>query len=268
MKIVQRLTNFGFIIGLLLATAGCYTNPVTGRQYAVMTSVGEELQLGAQSFAEVKRQETISRDPEMNARIQRIGRRIAASVGNQLPGAQWEFVVFESEELNAFALPGGKVGVYSGLMDLVTTDDELAAIMGHEIGHVVARHGGKRMTEATLIGLVGTAGAVAMDKNYGSQQRDLFLLAYGGISTLGYVLPHSRGDESEADLMGLQYAAQAGYNPYAAISLWEKMGAASGRSNFPAWLSTHPSNAQRIADLRAAVPRFVATYQANRRRFE
>ena len=228
----------------------------------------DQLQLGAQSFAEVKKQEKISHDPEANARIQRIGRRIAAAVGDQLPGAQWEFVVFESDELNAFALPGGKVGVYTGLMNLVSSDDELAAVMGHEIGHVVARHGGKRMTEAALIGLVGTAGAIAMDKKYGAEKRDLFMLAYGGISTLGYVLPHSRGDESEADLMGLQYAAQAGYNPYAAITLWQKMGAAAGRSKVPAWLSTHPSNAQRIEDLKAAVPRFVATYQANRRRYE
>ncbi|MCF7686773.1 MAG: M48 family metallopeptidase [Cephaloticoccus sp.] len=265
-SIFPRVQRF-LLLGWLLLWAGCYTNPVTGRQYAVMTSVGEELQLGVQAFTAVKQAETISRDPSANARIQKIGRRIAAAVGDQLPGAQWEFVVFESDELNAFALPGGKVGVYSGLMKLLSSDDELAAVMGHEIGHVVARHGGKRMTEATLIGLVGTAGAIAMDNKYGSEKRDLFLLAYGGISTVGYVLPHSRGDESEADLMGLQYAAQAGYNPYAAISLWEKMGAASGRSNVPAWLSTHPSNARRIADLRAAVPRFTALYQANRGRY-
>jgi len=265
--IIPRLHRV-LLLGCLLLWAGCYTNPVTGRQYAVMTSVGEELQLGAQAFTAVKQAEPISRDPSANARIQKIGRRIAAAVGNQLPGAQWEFVVFESDELNAFALPGGKVGVYTGLMKLLSSDDELAAVMGHEIGHVVARHGGKRMTEATLIGLVGTAGAIAMDNKYGSEKRDLFLLAYGGISTVGYVLPHSRGDESEADLMGLQYAAQAGYNPYAGISLWEKMGAASSRSKVPAWMSTHPSNAQRIADLRAAVPRFTALYQANRRRYE
>lgn len=253
---------------LILAFVGCYTNPVTGRQYAVITSVGEELRLGAQAFTAVKTKETISLDPEANARIQRVGRRVSTAVGDQLPGAQWEYVVFQSDELNAFALPGGKVGVYSGLMNLVTTDDELAAIIGHEISHVVARHGGKRMTEATLIGLVGAAGSTAMNEKYGIQKRDLFMLAYGGISAVGYILPHSREDESEADVMGLQYATQAGYNPYAAITLCEKMGAASGKSEVPAWLSTHPSNAQRIADLRAAVPHFVATYQENRRRYE
>ena len=238
MSLIRYRAKLLIMVGLVLALAGCYTNPVTGRQYAVMTSVGEELQLGAQAFAEVKQQEKISRNPEVNARIQRIGKRIAAAVGNQLPGAQWEFVVFDSAELNAFALPGGKVGIYTGLIDLGVSDDELAQVMGHEIGHVVARHGGKRMTEATMVGLVGVAGSIAVDKKYGSDKAQLFALAYGGVSTVGYVLPHSRGDESEADLMGLQYAAQAGYNPDAAVTLWQKMAAASGQSKVPAWLST------------------------------
>ena len=221
------------IIGLILALAGCYTNPVTGRQYAVMTSLGEELQLGAQAFTEVKRTEAISRDPAANARVQRVGKRIAAAVGNQLPGAQWEFVVFQSNELNAFALPGGK-----------------------------------RMTEAPLVGLVGTAGAIAVDRKYGSDKSELFLLAYGGISTVGYVLPHSRGDESEADLMGLQYAAAAGYDPAAAVTVWQKMAQAAGPSKTPVWLSTHPSNSKRIATLRAAAPRYHQLYLANKARYE
>lgn len=266
-RVLRSVRTF-LIGGLLLVLAGCYTNPVTGRQYAVLTSEGEELQLGAQSFAAVKQKERVSYDPILNARIQRVGQRIATAVGNQMPGAQWEFVVFASDDLNAFALPGGKVGVYAGLMKLLDSDDELAEVMGHEIGHVIARHGGKRLTEAALVGLVGAVGAIAVDKKYGSEKRDLFLLAYGGVSTVGYVLPHSRTDESEADMMGLQYAAQAGYNPYAAISLWKKMAAASKGRQVPAWLSTHPSNAQRIADLEAVVPRYVALYQANRRRYE
>lgn len=268
----MKLPRYSFlrsvILATLLALAGCYTNPVTGRQYAVMTSTGEELQLGAQAFAEVKRTEQISQNPTANARVQRIGKRIANAVGNQLPGAQWEFVVFQSNELNAFALPGGKVGVYTGLMDLLDVDDELAAVIGHEIGHVVARHGGKRMTEAALVSLVGTAGALAVDHKYGSEKSELFMLAYGGISTVGFVLPHSRGDESEADLMGLQYAAAAGYDPAAAVTVWQKMAKAAGPSKMPVWLSTHPSNAQRIAALQAAAPRFQQLYLANKARYE
>jgi len=265
---MKRFTPHRLIAGAVLALwvvlAGCYTNPVTGRQYAVMTSVGEEMQLGAQSFAKIKQQERISQDPATNERVRRVGERIARVVGNQLPGAQWEFVVFESDELNAFALPGGKVGVYTGLLKLASSDDELAGVMGHEIGHVVARHGGKRMTEATLIGAVGTVGAAVVDAKSGSEKSNLFMMAYGGISTVGYVLPHSRGDESEADIMGLQYAAEAGYDPRAAITFWEKMSAANGASQTPAWLSTHPANARRIADLKAAAPRYVALYLENR----
>lgn len=265
MKSSLRQLIIGLALAVLLGLTGCYTNPVTGRQYAVMTSLNEEMQLGAQAFADVKKTERVSNDPAANARVQAVGRRIAAAVGDQLPGAQWEFVVFDSQELNAFALPGGKVGVYRGLLELADTDDELATVMGHEIGHVIARHGGKRMTEATLVGLAGAAGAIAIDSKYGSEKRDLFLLAYGGISTVGYVLPHSRADESEADLMGLQYAAAAGYDPRAAITFWQKMAAKEGGQKMPAWLSTHPASSKRIEDLRNAVPRYMTLYQANRR---
>lgn len=119
-----------------------------------------------------------------------------------------------------------------------------------------------------MIGLVGAAGAMAVDKNYGTEKRDLFMIAYGGVSTLGMVLPHSRGDESEADIMGLQYAAQAGYNPNASVTFWQRMAAANGGPQIPKWLSTHPPGAQRIADLRAAIPRFMPIYDANLRRYQ
>jgi predicted Zn-dependent protease len=250
-----------FMLASLVLLAGCYTNPVTGRQYAVLVPVETERALGEQSFSEVKKTEKVSTNPVLNARVNAVGRRIAAAIGNDIPNAQWEFVVFESKELNAFALPGGKVGVYSGLLELAESDSELAIVMGHEIGHVVARHGSKRMTEGLATAAVGLVGAEVVNRKYGESDRDLFLLAYGGVSTLGYVLPHSRGDESEADQMGLYYAAKAGYDPRGAITFWERMTAAKKGPKVPAILSTHPSDEQRIASLKVMVPNFIPLYE-------
>jgi predicted Zn-dependent protease len=264
------------VIGLfataLLTLAGCYTNPVTGRQSIMLISQGQELALGQESFGAISRTERISTDAGQNVRVRRIGARIAQAVGDQLPDAKWEFVVFESKDANAFALPGGKVGVYTGLLALAENDSELAIVIGHEIGHVIARHGAERMSEAMVIAGVGAVGAAAVEEKTDAKTRDLFLLAYGGATTLARVLPHSRGNESEADRMGAVYAARAGYDPRAAIGFWQKMtrqkeGAQTG-AVLPAWLSTHPSDAKRIADLQAFMPQVVPLYEANRAKFQ
>ena len=267
---MKKVLNSLLLACATLAAAGCYTNPVTGRKSLVLISPGEEVQLGAQSFQAIRAKERVSADPAANARVQRIGRRIAEAVGNELPGAKWEFVVFDSKELNAFALPGGKVGVYTGLMQLAENDAELAIVMGHEIGHVIARHGAERMSEAAVIAGIGMMGAAIVDaKTEDPQARQLFELAYGAGTTLGRVLPHSRGNESEADRMGAIYAARAGYDPRAAITFWEKMAAkkqAAGATGtkLDAIFSTHPADAQRIAQLRALMPQVVPIYEKAR----
>lgn len=258
-----------------LALAGCYTNPVTGRRSLVLLSKGEELTLGAQSFQEIREKEKVSEDPAMNARVARIGQRIAQAVGNELPDAKWEFVVFDSKELNAFALPGGKVGVYTGLLQLAENDAELATVMGHEIGHVIARHGAERMSEAMVISGVGALGsAVVETKTQDPATKQLFDLAYGGVTTLGRVLPHSRSNESEADRMGAIYAARAGYDPRASITFWQKMmaqkqaaekGGASDKIS--ALFSTHPADQKRIADLKALMPSVLPIYEQNKGKY-
>lgn len=272
---MQRLI-LSLLASAMLALAACYTNPVTGRTSLVLLSQGEELTLGAQSFAEISQKEKVSKDPRLNARVTRIGQRIAQAVGNELPGAKWEFVVFESPDLNAFALPGGKVGVYTGLLQLAESDAELATVMGHEIGHVIARHGAERMSEAMVIAGLGEIAGQVVETKTDARNRQMFDLAYGGIATVGRVLPHSRNNESEADRMGAIYAARAGYDPRAAISFWQKMvaqkqaadkaGPAAGRLG--ALLSTHPADEKRIADLRALMPQVVPIYDANRGRFQ
>ena len=260
-----------------MSLAGCYTNPVTGRRSLVLLSQGEELTLGTQSFQEIRAKEAVSADPALNARVTRIGRRIAQAVGDELPNAKWEFVVFESKELNAFALPGGKVGVYTGLLQLAENDAELATVMGHEIGHVIARHGAERMSEAMVIAGVGALGsAVVETKTQDPATRQLFDLAYTGVTTLGRVLPHSRNNESESDRMGAIYAARAGYDPRAAITFWQKMmaekqaaekSAQGGGDKISALFSTHPADQKRIADLKALMPSVVPIYEKNRGKY-
>lgn len=259
---------------MMVGLSGCYTNPVTGRKSLVLLSQGEELTLGAQSFQEIRQKEKVSADPAASARVQRIGQRIAKAVGNELPDAKWEFVVFDSKQINAFALPGGKVGVYTGLIQLAENDAELAIVMGHEIGHVIARHGAERMSEAMVIASVGALGsAVVESKTEDQRLRQLYEVAYGGGTTLLRVLPHSRRNESEADRMGAIYAARAGYDPRAAISFWQKMAAqkqaaaskgSSGPSPLDAILSTHPADEKRIADLRAMMPQVLPIYEKSR----
>ena len=265
------------LLAAIVGLAGCYTNPVTGRKSLVLLSQGEEVTLGTQSFQDIRAKEKVSADPALNARVTRIGQRIAQAVGNELPDAKWEFVVFDSKELNAFALPGGKVGVYSGLMQLAENDAELATVMGHEIGHVIARHGAERMSEAMVIAGVGALGSAAVQtKTQDPATRQLFDLAYGGLTTVGRVLPHSRGNESEADRMGAIYAARAGYDPRAAITFWQKMVAqkqaadktAGGATDkVSALFSTHPADQKRIADLRALMPSVIPIYEQNKGKF-
>ena len=253
----------------LFAFAGCYTNPVTGRQSLVLVQPSQELALGAQSFQQIRTEEKVSTDAAMNARVRKVGERIAVAVGDQMPNAQWEFVVFDSKDANAFALPGGKVGVYTGLLKLATSDDELATVMGHEIGHVIARHGAERMSEQMVIQGLGALGSAYASSRYSPETVQLFQTAYGGTATVVRTLPHSRQNESEADHMGVVFAAKAGYNPEAAIGFWEKMSQqkTSTPGTLEKFLSTHPADAQRIADLRALMPEVKPIYEANRGRF-
>jgi predicted Zn-dependent protease len=251
------------MVFLGLATAvlsGCYTVPETGRRSLMLFSAGEELQLGASEFKNVKSQQKVSTDPALNARVRRVGERIAQAVGSDLPSAQWEFVVFDDpKEINAFALPGGKVGVYSGLLQVARTDDELAVVMGHEIGHVTARHGSERMSQALLVAL----GGLALDAGLkDSGNRDAWLAAYGVGSAVGVALPYSRLNEDEADEIGLIYAAKAGYDPRAGITFWRRMmDEGKGKAKLPAFLSTHPIDERRIEHIQSLLPKVLPVYE-------
>lgn len=267
---LMKRPTLALLVSALLALTACYTNPVTGRQSLVLVQPSEEIALGAQSFQQIRSEEKVSTDAAMNARVRRVGERIAGAVGTQMPNAQWEFVVFDSKEVNAFALPGGKVGVYTGLLKLATSDDELAIVMGHEIGHVIARHGAERMSEQMVIQGLGALGSAYAQSRYSAEAVQMAQMAYGTGATMLRVLPHSRDNESEADHMGVVFAAEAGYNPEASIGFWQKMAQqkTANPSAFEKFLSTHPTDSQRIADLQKLMPEVMPIYQQNRGRFQ
>lgn len=241
--------------------AGCATVPYTGRSQLIMMSESEEMQLGAQASRELLQKEKTETGTVRAARVERIGKRIAVAADK--PEFQWEFHTIPSKELNAFCLPGGKVFVYTALIDLTKgSDDELAAVMGHEIAHAVARHGAERMSQNQVAGIGQAVTAVAVTVATGSTAAgEAAQSGYGAIAQLGILLPYSRKHETEADTIGLILAAKAGYDPRAAITFWKKMSQANTGKEPPAILSTHPLNAQRIADLEQAMPEAMRFYK-------
>lgn len=255
------------ILATLLAAAlallsGCTTVPGTGRAQLNFLTPADEARMGLDAFTEIKRTQAVSTDRAANDLVSGIGHRIAGVVSADLPDAQWEFVVFDSTEVNAFCLPGGKVGVYTGLLRLAGNDPaEIAFVMGHEVAHAVARHGGERVSQQAAASLVGTALQVGI-REMQPEQQALIMGLYGVGSQLGVLLPYSRTHESEADRLGLEYIARAGYDPRASIRFWRKMAATKGDAAPPEWLSTHPSDASRIANLEALLPAALATYNA------
>jgi predicted Zn-dependent protease len=237
--------------------------PVTGRHELNFISSDQELQLGFSTFDQLKKDTPISHAPAANELVQRVARRIAAVAGKDLPNAQWEFVVFDSKEANAFCLPGGKVGVYTGILPITQTDAGLATVVGHETGHAVAHHSASRLSQAALVQGVGQAGgAVVASSNY-SQYQNLFMGLYGVGAQVGVELPYSREQESEADHIGLIYMARAGYDPREAVAFWERFAEFNqqhGGGTTLAFLRTHPIDSVRIHQLQQWLPEAQAEY--------
>lgn len=260
--ISNRLSGRRLLQGLaplvLCLLVACETVPETGRRQLILLSAAEETRMSIDAFEQIKQKEKISTDPAMNARVQRIGWRIAEAVGRDLPNAEWEFVVFDAPDtVNAFALAGGKVGVYTGLINMVENDDELAVVMGHEVAHVTSRHSGERISQAMVAQAGQVAVAVGTHKSERSAQ---YNVAYTVVAQLG-LLAYGREQEREADHIGLRFAARAGYDPRAGASLWRKMGALGG-SRPIAWLSSHPAPEERIRNLEALAETLMPEYEA------
>lgn len=245
----------------------CASAPYTGRSQFIIMDSAQEMQLGETAAQEVLAAEKVEKGTANAARVEKIGKRIAAVADR--PDFNWEFHTITKDELNAFCLPGGKVFVYTGMIKLVgggtQGDNELAAIIGHEVAHAIARHSAERQSQSTAaqLGILAGSTAVAIGSN-SSGAGELAATAGTAAAQLGFLLPYSRLHESEADHIGVILAAKAGYDPRAAISLWEKMEKASGGNQPPAFLSTHPVNAQRIKDLEAIMPEALQYYQTRK----
>ena len=258
MQQLCRWRILGIAIVPLLIVTGCATAPYTKRSQLILISPSEENRLGATAFQQVLSKEKISDDPALQAVVERIGWRIATVAGR--PDFRWEFVVIDDSEMaNAFALPGGKVGVYTGIFPVARTEGGLAAVMSHEVAHVLAHHGAERLSQ----GLVAQMGAAALQAGMAGSNPAVVegvMSAYGLGANVGVLLPYSRLQETEADRIGLLLMAQAGYDPREAVRLWERMSRAD-RSRPPGFLSTHPSAGRRIQDLNRWLPNALASYR-------
>ena len=267
-----------FSLGVLLVVAGlgvtvitgCETNPYTGRSQLLMTSVSEEMQLGAQAYSQVKNDPKLrqSQDPREIEPVKRIAARIIdaakrSKYAEMAQQFQWEVTIIKDDKTaNAFALPGGKIAVYTGIFPMAKTEAGLAAVMGHEVVHALARHGAERMSQGqvTNVGLQ-VLGAAAGAAGGGGMLGQAAMAALGVGAQVGVLLPFSRKHESEADYVGILLAADAGYDPRESIALWERMGQMSGGGASSEFMSTHPSHETRITQLKKWMPEAMAIYQ-------
>jgi len=258
MKLLLR----SFLILFSLWFTGCYTVPKTGRSSLSIVSEKRLAKLSETEFMKMKLQYPISANPDYNEMVQRIGRRIAEVAKEDIPDANWEFVVFkDDDQINAFAMPGGKVAVYTGLIKMVETEDELAIVIGHEIAHVAARHSNERFSQHRVkSGAMQTVSLALSVVGLGFYQSQAILAVVGAGAELGLMLPYSRKHESEADEIGLLYAAAAGYDPHAAITFWERLESGEDK-NPPTLLSTHPSGKARIRRLWTKMPEAMEVYK-------
>ncbi len=255
----HRICALAALAVLVFSLFSCQTviEPFTGRKQYLMTSLQEEATLGLQAWNDMLKTEKTSSDMGKKAAVERVGRNISQVA--EKPDFQWEFKVFENDVANAFCLPGGKVGVNSGLFKFTANDAELAVVVGHEVGHAIARHGGERMTQGMMQNLVGLGLTVALGSR-AEEEKVRWLAAYTGITTVGVLLPFSREHEYAADQIGMMLMAKAGYDPAAAVTFWTKFGADDKTPGIMQYLSTHPLSSKRIEKMRALLPKAQAEY--------
>lgn len=238
----------GLATGTVVAMVpGCVENPALGRSQLMLVSESQIAQLSAQAWQQSLKRERISRDPALNAQLQRVGERVSRASGLDY---DWEFVVFDSDQENAWVLPGGKVAFYRGIMETMDNDDQVATVMGHEAAHLAGRHAAERASQQQAAGIGLGLASVALDAGDVENTAQWAAILGAGV-TFGVLLPYSRQHELEADRIGVDYMARAGYQPREALTFWQSKAAQkTGRPSVPEFASTHPSDETRIAALR------------------
>lgn len=252
---IKKYMFLGLSLTALICPA-CTTVEGTGRTQFMVVTKAQENQMGKEAYQQILSEETLSNDARLTAIVRRVGERIAAQVDR--PNFEWEFNLIESPQVNAFCLPGGKIAVYTGILPIMQNEAGMAAVMGHEVAHAVARHGGERVSQSIAVNLAGQAVAYGFSGASPAAQQAA-MAAYGVGANVGVMLPFSRSHETEADSLGLVYAAKAGYDPREAVELWKRMKAASGNRP-PEFLSTHPSTDRRIDDLQSQMGEAMQLY--------
>jgi len=242
-------------IGLLIGVAACATSPL-GRSQMMLVGEAEMDKMGVEAFEQIKKEQKVSSDPQANAYVTCVANAITGAMPPGSAGSgSWEVRVFQDETANAFALPGRKIGVHTGLLQVAKNQDQLATVLGHEVGHVIARHSAERVSNQIVAqGGAQLAGAVVGAAGDPSSPLNGIAQAALGLGAQGVVLKYSRTHESEADLIGLDRMAAAGFDPRESVPLWQNMEAASQGARPPEFLSTHPSPETRIKDLQQRIP--------------
>lgn len=266
-EIQSRQPKLGWKIAWVAAfvaiASGCATSP-TGRRQLLLMPESQMAEMGKAAFVQMQGETARSTDQAKTAYV----RCVAGAIVNvlrpeEMQGLavqQWEVELFEDDSANAFALPGGKMGVHTGLLDVAENQNQLAAVLGHEVGHVLARHGNARVSNSQLAQTGMAAASVFLGGDAGAQNQLMGLLGMG--VQVGVLMPFGRGDESEADEIGILLMARAGFDPRESVTLWQNMGRASGGQSPPEFMSTHPSHSTRISQLQGMMNKALPLYQA------
>jgi len=265
---MKKNTSFILLLAVSVFTYSCSTVPVTGRNQLSLIPASQLMSMSFQQYDTFLKENKISKDAKQTAKIKDVGAKIQKAVeqyfaqknlSKHLDGYAWEYNLVDNEQVNAWCMPGGKVVFYTGILPICKDDAGIATVMGHEIAHAIAEHGGERMSQGLLVQLGGMGLQAALESEPALTQQ-LALTAFGIGSQVGIMLPFSRLHESEADQMGLIFMAMAGYHPNNAVEFWQRM-AAQGGGQPPEFLSTHPSNETRINDLKKLIPEAMQYYK-------